>query len=170
MTEITNPLIQRLAVLFSEPDSPDPAKFLAEYQRLVAPFPANVLQRAGDILVRGGGRQWPTPKQLIDACVDASDAVSAAGARQAPKGLTPWELQAQQSVEWADRYMAINPLADQARREGWHRELKSYAKSYARETMRGGNQPVDPTRYRPPGDQVAYYRRIVCGLGSAVAK
>ena len=168
---ITNPLIKRLLVVFSEPESPNPEAFLTEYQTLVAKFSNEVLERAGDALIRTGGGKWPTPKKLVDACVKAEESLiarnSAALTKERPKW--PWEIQAEQSREWAERYMAINPLADQARREGWSRELKGYVTSFAREALRAGHTPPEPIKYRPPPGQIAYYRSTFGGIGRTSA-
>ena len=167
---ITNPLIKRLAIVFSDPESPDPEAFLEEYQRLVSKFPAAALSRAGDTLIRAGGRNWPTPKQIVDACSDAEEALMATNSAKMGQKRPewPWEVHAEQAREWAERWMQVHPLADQARREGWAREIKSYVTSFARENLRVNRAPPDPSSYRPPYDQVAYYRSL-CGINSKEA-
>lgn len=165
-TEIKNRLIDRLVLMLGFPDhTTDVPGYFAELDRMTKAFPVNVMNRAADRLLAEAGRKWPTGKAIMDALVDAQEAIAATNASK-PKAMAyPWEVQAQQAEEWAARYMAQHPLADQARREGWARELKGYVKSYARECLRVNRAPPEPMAYRPPHDQVAYYRSL-CGFQS----
>lgn len=162
-TAVENRMIQRLATVLGQPDHvEDPKPYFAEIHRMTKHFPTNVMDRAADRLLADAGRKWPTPKSIVDALADAQDAISASNAARgrssdAPK--YPWEIQAEQAQDWADRWMAIHPLADQARREGWARELKDYVKSFARETLRGNRAPPAHTAYQPPADWIAYFRQ-----------
>lgn len=167
---ITNPLIKRLAIVFSDPESPDPEAFLEEYQSLVSKFSPAVLSRAGDALIRAGGRKWPTPSALVDACSNAEEALMATNsARLGQKRPEwPWEVHAIQAREWTDRWMLVHPLADQARREGWASNLKVYVNSFARERLRVNQTPPDPIKYRPPHDVISDYRGRL-GKGAATA-
>lgn len=168
-TEIKNRLIDRLVLMLGFPDhTTDVPGYFAELDRMTRAFPVNVMNRAADRLLAEAGRKWPTGKAIMDALVDAQEAIAATNASK-PKAMAyPWEVQAQQAGEWADRYMAQHPLADQARKEGWVRELKGYVKSYARECLRLNRMPAEPMAYRPPFDQVAYYRSL-CGIHSKEA-
>lgn len=167
--EIKNRIIARLITWMGMPDhTDDPKGYLAELHRMTRAFPPNVMDRAADRIIAETGRKWPTGKAIMDALVDAQEAIAATNASK-PKAMAyPWEVQAQQAAEWADRYMAQHPLADQARKEGWARELKGYVKSYARECLRLNRMPAEPMAYRPPFDQVAYYRSL-CGIHSKEA-
>ena len=158
---MSNVLIERVTTLLGKPPVDNPAGFIAEYELVTKPYPANVLQRAADIVCRDLGRQWPTVKQVSTACAEALEAISASnsGGKRASTARYPWELQAEQAAAWAKDWMAVHPLADQARREGWHREAENYVKSFARETLRVNQTPPLPISYRPPHDAVAYYRR-----------
>mgnify|MGYP000890613266 CR=1 FL=1 len=170
MTEqIKNRLIERLVLVLGTPEhTTNLTGYFGEIDRMTRAFPANVLERAADRLLADAGRKWPTPKAIIDACVDAQGAIMATNASRPKAAAYPWELQAEQAQEWADRYMAVHPLADQAKREGWARELKGYVKSFARENLRVNRTPPEPITYRPPHDQIAYYRSL-CGIQSKEA-
>lgn len=168
-SEIKNRLIDRLIVWMGTPDHTDNVQgYIAELDRMTRAFPPNVMDRAADRLIADTGRKWPTGKAIMDALVDAQEAIAATNASR-PKSIAyPWEVQAQQAEEWAARYMAQHPLAEQARSEGWARELKGYVKSYARENLRVNRTPPEPITYRPPFDQIAYYRSL-CGINSKEA-
>ena len=165
--DIKNRIIARMITWMGMPDhTDDPKGYLAELYRMTKPFPPNVMDRAADRIIAETGRKWPTGKAIMDALVDAQDAIAATNATKPKTMEYPWEVQAQQAEEWAARYMVQHPLADQARREGWARELKSYVKSFARENLRVNRTPPEPITYRPPHDQIAYYRSG-CGIKEA---
>lgn len=167
--EIQNKLIARLIAWMGMPDhTPDPKRYIAELHRMTKPFAASVMDRAADRLMAESGRKWPTGKAVMDALVDAQEAIMATNASKPKAQQYPWEVQAEQAQEWAERWMNVHPLAEQAQREGWARELKSYVKSFARENLRVNRAPPEPITYRPPHDQIAYYRSL-CGISSKEA-
>lgn len=167
--EIKNRLIDRLVLMLGMPDhTTDVPGYFAELDRMTRAFPVNVMNRAADRLLADAGRKWPTGKAIKDALVDAQDAIAATNATKPKTIAYPWEIQAEQAEEWAALYMAQHPLADQARREGWARELKGYVKSFARECLRVNRAPPEARTYRPPHDQIAYYRSL-CGIKSKEA-
>lgn len=64
-----NMLTSRLAVIFGEPDSLDPAAYLAEIERLTSGYGDNVLADAADhVISTHRYRTWPTPAQCVHAC------------------------------------------------------------------------------------------------------
>lgn len=165
-TETQNEIIERLLLVCGTPDhTPNVNGYFAEIDRLTKNFPANVLRRAGDRLVADAGRKWPTCKAILDAILDAQDAIAATNAiPKSSQPKYPWEVQKDQAMQWAAEWMNINPMGDQARREGWAREAKHYAGSFAWNTLRA-NRDLPPHRaYQIPADFVAYYRRTIVGL------
>lgn len=167
--QVKNRLIERLVLVLGTPDhTTNLTGYFGEIDRMTKPFPANVMDRAADRLLADAGRKWPTPKAMIEALVDAQEAIAATNASRPKPVAYPWEVQAEQAQEWAERWMTVHPLAEQAQREGWARELKSYVKSFARENLRMNRAPPEPITYRPPHDQIAYYRSL-CGISSKEA-
>lgn len=156
-----NRLIERLINVIGVPDHAEPSAYFAEIQKLTGHFPRNVMDRAADRLIVDSGRKWPTVKAMMDALVDAQDAIAATNgaASTEKKGEYPWEIHAEQARAWADDYMRVSTLADEARQNGWADKLKAYARSYARETLRTGNTPMEPRAYRPPQPVLADYRQ-----------
>lgn len=156
-----NRLIDRLTIVLGLPDHVEPTKYLAEIHKLTAHFPRNVMDRAADRLIVESGRKWPTVKQMMDALVDAQDAIAATNgsASTEKKAEYPWEVHAEQARAWAEDYMRVSILADEARHNGWADKLRAYARSYARETLRTGNTPMEPRAYRPPHTVLADYRQ-----------
>lgn len=167
--EIKNRLIERLVLVLGTPEhTTNLTGYFGEIDRMTRAFPANVMERAADRLLAKAGRKWPTPKAMMDALVDAQEAIAATNASRPQTTMYPWDIQAQQAEEWARTFMVVHRLAEQARSEGWARELKSYVKSYARETLRANRTPPQPVLYYPPHDQIAYYRSL-CGISSKEA-
>lgn len=159
-----NPLIDRLLIVFGEPEKTDDvAAFIGEYRRLTDRYGETVLNKAADHLIRNGGRVWPTPKACVDACNEAAEATAlreAASPHRQPKKLMPWDHDLAKSKEWAREYCQLTPLGRQAFDECWGRSLYDYVQSYARECFRHGRDPGRMIDYRPPQDVLDYYSRF----------
>lgn len=66
-------LLQRFAIVFGAPDTPDVEAFIAEYERVIGRTAGEVQHLAGDILLEEHeGRYWPTPAKVRDAIDRAS--------------------------------------------------------------------------------------------------
>ena len=158
-----NPLIDRLLIVFGEPEKTDDVTaFVNEYRRLTDRYGETVLNKAADRLIRNGGRSWPTPKACVDACDDEVESAAqreAASPHRQPKKLMPWDHEMARSKEWAREYCQLTPLGRLAFDEGWGRSLYDYVQSHARECFRNGLDPGRMVDYRPPQDTLDYYSR-----------
>lgn len=73
MSEATNKLLRRFAVLYGSPDSPDEDAFFDEYRSMLAKCSPAVIALAGDILRDSHlAKRWPTPGEVKVACTTAA--------------------------------------------------------------------------------------------------
>jgi hypothetical protein len=71
MSEAPNPLIVRLASVYGEPDTPNPAGFVAELKRQLQGYTDGELNAAVDRLLRDRATQkraWPAFGMILGAC------------------------------------------------------------------------------------------------------
>lgn len=67
-------LLKRLTTMFGTPKTEDPGAFLSEYIRAMAPYGTDVLDLAGDRLLKSHKfRTWPSIAECIDAASKAAE-------------------------------------------------------------------------------------------------
>jgi len=122
--------LSRLQTMYGEPDSDDPAAFLAEYARLLRNYTAKELDGAGDIVLRRNRyKTWPTVGECVNACEDVRDAASV--------GAPPPGIQ-DKYPEWSKEavgkaYRLINSeLGKQAAKDGWIMSLWDFCRKNRR--------------------------------------
>ncbi len=157
---MSNPLIDRLRIMFGEPEHANVDAYTFEIRKLTDHFGDTALDKAASHLIRNGGKSWPAPKAIVDACVAAREAVAAAEAarparRDKPK--MPWESHDERANQWAVDFCKHTVLGRQAFDEGWGRPLFLYAKSFAREAYRHNAAP-DRAQLSVSDGWLRYYR------------
>lgn len=161
-----NPLVSRLMTVLGAPErTENVAGFLAEYGKLTDRFPVSVQNRATDHLLRNCGRQWPTPKACVEACVDAQEAISSAEAAKSPRRdrpKQPWEVDADNARQWAVDFCKHTTLGKQAFDEGWGKPLFYEAMSYARSHFSSGRTP-DRSAFTVTHDFITYHKKYSRG-------
>jgi len=128
---MSNPLLARLAVVYGQPDSGDPAAYLAEISKMLAKYSTAELERAGDIVIRSHrGRAFPTPSEIVTACEDARATMSPGQSRA--------ETFEDKNPEWSKQAYAIadrltaGELGKRAAREGWILGLHEFCRKHRR--------------------------------------
>lgn len=82
----SNVLVKRLAILFGEPKTEDPAAFLAEYANAFKGTKKDILDAAAEVIIKQRKyRAWPTVAECLEA-IDAAkrQVVTASGMRLEP--------------------------------------------------------------------------------------
>ena len=162
--EALSRMIARFGVVFGTPDhSLDADLYVDEIKNLLAPFGPTVLQMAADRIIRNGGREWPTPKECVNACVDAAEELAereAARDPNAPRKKMPWEEHQEQAQQWAIQYVKSTDLGQEAMAGGWADRLRGYARSYGRQCLGAGRKLPAPKDWQPPKDVVADFRKL----------
>lgn len=154
---MSNILIDRLNNIFGPPERVDNIEaFVAELKRITAGFGHEALDRAASALIAGGGKSWPTPKDIVNACAEAQEVIDGANAHR-PKEPRPWHTHDKNADAWAANYCRVTEIGKRAFAEGWGRNVWNWARSHARESYRYGASP-DVTR-RPTVGEVEYWVR-----------
>lgn len=69
-----NSLLERLAIIYGPPESPDPQAYMAEVAALIDGYSEQVLKAAGDAIIREyRGRGFPRPAEIVTACREACE-------------------------------------------------------------------------------------------------
>lgn len=124
---MTNKMISRLAIVYGQPDSPDPVAFLEEFSRLLSSYSETTLDAATDrVLKKHRGRQWPTPAECIAACEEVLETDRAAEARR-PAMVENYPEWTDAAIERANKLIQ-SPLGRQAAKEGWISPLWDYCR------------------------------------------
>lgn len=155
-----NVLIERLQNVFGTPDRVEkPEAFVAEVHRITAGFSPEALDQAASALIGDGGKSWPAPKAIVQACVDAQEALTIRRGGPAPKDkFQVWlESATANSEKWAREFCKSTEVGERAFNEGWGRNLYLWAKNYAFETYRRDEVP-NPSR-RPTSSEIEYWVR-----------
>lgn len=161
-----NVLIKRLCSVFGDPLRDDVGAYLEEIARLTDHFGTTALDAAANALIRAGGRTWPAPKAIVDACVDAQETISAR-APQKPASKQPWEIDTERARDWARDFCRRTELARRAFAEGWGRSVYLWAQSYAHDRLRVGQSPSMDAR--PTQAEIDYWFRNCRSLSAAMA-
>lgn len=117
----TNIMLERLLIVYGDPDSHDPKAYMAEVARLMSKYSDTTLHDATDhLLATHRGRMWPTPAQCINACQDVLERDATRQPTQghkfpsrrgpySPETLERWRL----AKEWRDSLPPDHPLVKQ---------------------------------------------------------
>ena len=117
----SNIMLERLMIVYGDPDSHDPKAYMAEVARLMRKYSDDTLRAATDhLLATHRGRMWPTPAQCINACQDVLEQNASKQPAQghkfpskrgpySPETLESWR----KAKEWRDSLPDDHPLAKQ---------------------------------------------------------
>lgn len=157
---MSNRLLARLCVVYGQPDSPNPAAYLAEISHLIerGKYTNAELENAGDrVIANHRGRSFPTPGEIISACADTR----AAKSETVPE--TPVDPQwSNASFAIADRLIKT-PMGRVAATEGWILSLHDFIR---REHRLPEPREIGPIKARARGFDDAYAE--VCRGGGGV--
>lgn len=64
-TDPVERLIERLTIVFGEPRTPNPVLYIEEIAKAVKPYSAEILEQAGDEVIRGN-TFWPKPGEIVE--------------------------------------------------------------------------------------------------------
>jgi hypothetical protein len=134
-----NPLLSRLAIVYGPPESADPAAYLAEIAKMIAKYPPNILEKAGDLILRTHrGKSFPKPNDIVTACEDALPDPTNGGSekiRYAEWLAASFVCETQHNpktnrmeplgFEFSKRFRG-HPWVEQAESEGWGKELRGH--------------------------------------------
>jgi hypothetical protein len=145
-----NVLIERLQNVFGPSDrSENPEAFVGELHRITAGFSPAALDQAASALIADGGKSWPAPKAIVQACVDAQEALAIRSGRPQSREQQPWDVAAEKGAKWAKDFCASTEIGDRAFNEGWGKSLYLWANSYAQECYKRDEQPKLSHRPKP---------------------
>lgn len=112
---MSNPLLQRLVVVFGPPQSEDPPAYLGEIEKLISKYTPTELDKAADLLVRSS-KWFPKPAEIAVACADAREILTPS---------QPFDPAKKKNLDWtkealdrADRLIQ-SELGRKAASEGW---------------------------------------------------
>jgi hypothetical protein len=136
---MSSPLLARLGIVYGQPESHDPVAYLAEIAKMIARYPANVQERAADLILRTHrGRSFPKPNDIVTACEDAMPDPTGAGSEKIrhAEWLAACFVCDTEHNQKTNRREPIgfkfsarfrgHPWVEQAEREGWGKELRSH--------------------------------------------
>ncbi len=130
MTErTTNPLTERLGIIYGKPDSADPVAFIAAYAKITNKYADSELEAAAErILKTRKVRSWPT----VGECVAALEDHRAERYRPAVVSKHPeWSQEAEASADKA----IDSDIGRQAAQQGWLLGLHNhFRRMYAAKT------------------------------------
>jgi len=117
-------MLQRLMIVYGEPDSGDPGAYLREVGRLLQGYTEAEQQEATDLVLKTHrGRQWPTPAECVNACIEVRDQRTD---RQVPEG-PKYPEWTESAFAAADR-LINSEIGRQAAREGWIGQLHDFCR------------------------------------------
>jgi hypothetical protein len=120
MSDVSDLMLKRFAVLYGEPKTNDLDAFVGEYERALAGMSREVLQGAADRVIKAQEfRSWPTPGECVKACHAEAEHLAIqrrqTGAdldKQEPKWPSPTEgskKRCRELVEQLKAYVASGP-------------------------------------------------------------
>lgn len=131
--------IDRMMLVYGEPDSDDPKAFMGEYARMLKGYSESVLNDALDRLLRTRKfKTWPT----IAECVGAAEDVTAAraAANRKPDRPTDFTREAEDVLK--------SDLGAKAAHEGWVLGLYDHVQRYGRKpTHQEVHELMDSAKY-----------------------
>lgn len=158
MSEVENILIDRLTNVFGAPERVENVDgFVGELKRITKLFSHDALDQAASALIADGGKSWPAPKAIVQACVDAQEALAIRHGRLQPKKNQPWNEAEEKGETWARDFCKSTEIGQRAFSEGWGKSLYLWAKSYAQESYKR-DTPPNPS-HRPKPFEIDYWVR-----------
>ena len=126
---MSNPLLSRLATVYGQPDSHDPAAYLAELAKMLVKYSPAELEAAGDLVLRTHrSRAYPTPAVVATACEEVRKEASPR-AHAGPVDRYPeWSPTAFRN---ADRLIR-SAMGQVAARDGWILGLHDFCRHNGR--------------------------------------
>jgi hypothetical protein len=150
VSEVENVLVERLTNIFGAPDRVENVEgFTDEIKRITKLFSPAALDQAASALIADGGKSWPAPKVIVQACVDAQEALSIRHGQPQPKAKYPWHEAEEKGEKWAREFCKATEVGQRAFAEGWGKSLYLWAKSYAQETYKRDQVPNPAQRPKP---------------------
>lgn len=155
-----NVLIERLQNVFGPPErTENPEAFVAELHRITGGFSPGALDHAASTLIADGGKSWPAPKTVVQACVDAEEALAVRrGQPQAKSKYHQWlDDVVENGEKWAREFCKSTEIGQRAFAEGWGKSLYLWASSYAQQSYKR-DTPPNPAQ-RPQSSDIEYWVR-----------
>jgi hypothetical protein len=153
---MSNVLIDRLTSMFGAPERVDDVvAFVRELTRITAGFSRDALDQAASALIADGGKSWPAPKAIVQACVDAQEALAIRLGRPQPKHKYPWNEATEKAERWAREFCKSTEIGQRAFTEGWGKSLYLWASSYAQASY-NRDTPPNPS-HRPQPSEIEYW-------------
>lgn len=155
---MSNVLIDRLTSVFGAPERVDDVvAYVGELKRVTAGFSPDALDQAASALIADGGKSWPAPKAIVQACVEAQEALAIRHGRLQPREKQPWDEASEKGEKWAREFCRSTEIGHRSFTEGWGRSLYLWAKSYAQESYKR-NVPPNPS-HRPQSFEIENWVR-----------
>jgi hypothetical protein len=113
----SNPLVKRLAIVFGEPKTEDPAGFLGEYASAFKGTPKDTLDVAADVIIKQRKyRNWPTVAECLEAIDAAKKQIVAKGKLLEPiKNFDEWWADLCRRIDTAASRDAVHDALNEAR-------------------------------------------------------
>jgi hypothetical protein len=113
----SNPLVKRLAIVFGEPKTEDPAAFLGEYAHAFKGTPKDILDVAADVIIKQRKyRNWPTVAECLEAIDAAKKQIVAKGKILEPiKNFDEWWDGICRRIDTAPSRDEVHDLLNEAR-------------------------------------------------------
>jgi hypothetical protein len=152
--------LERLTVVYGEPETSDNAGFFDEYRRGLGEYSADVMDRAIDRMLRERKfRSWPTIGELRK---HANEVLEAAGART--KGPDTWAAKKADASERAKRFaydaQRQTALGRAAEAEDWARAFRGVVYGWAaRQFAFDRAVSFEAVSSLFDGDMIRYFRR-----------
>lgn len=128
-TKHVTPFLMRLQTMYGEPDSDNPAAFLAEYARLLKKYSGSTLDKACDLVLRNNRyKTWPTIGECVSCCEDAIEKTTADAPRNFGMKQPEWSPE---RVKAADE-MIVSDIGRRAGDEGWILALWDFCREQQR--------------------------------------
>jgi SLT domain-containing protein len=88
MTDVSELMLKRFAVLYGEPKTNDLSAFVAEYEHALAGMSREVLTGGANRVIKAQEyRTWPTPGECVKACHAEAEHLAVQRERFAPKNI-----------------------------------------------------------------------------------
>ena len=164
--KVVSTVFHRLTRVLGNPDTTDPQGYVDEFVLALGDYTEDELNRGVDLLLkRLRYHKWPTIGELDKSIRDAREfrAGTATSSRSA-RDLSQVESRVNNFVSggqdclwrWDQNFRTL-PLVDQAEREGWGRELRSYVRRRVRTALASGRDLGDPQSFLPSESTVTEY-------------
>lgn len=121
---MANRLLQRLALMYGQPDTHDPVAWFEEAGKLLKGYDPRVLEEAFDLICKSHrGKSFPAINEIVTGCADAASILYQPKPHESPKQDQAWTKEA---IAKADAMFRQSQLAHQACSEGWGQGLHEF--------------------------------------------